>query len=54
MLTIDDVLDADEIILTNSSWGALPVIAVESSAIGDAKVGAFAKRLREAWVELVG
>jgi branched-subunit amino acid aminotransferase/4-amino-4-deoxychorismate lyase len=54
MLTIDDVLDADEIVLTNSSWGALPVIAVESSEIGDGKVGAFAKRLREAWVELVG
>ncbi len=54
MLTIDDVLDADEIVLTNSSWGALPVIAVESSPIGDGKVGAFAKRLREAWVELVG
>lgn len=54
MLTIDDVLDADEIILTNSSWGALPVIAVEGSAIGDGKVGAFAKRLREAWAELVG
>jgi branched-subunit amino acid aminotransferase/4-amino-4-deoxychorismate lyase len=54
MLTIDDVLDADEIILTNSSWGALPVIAVENSAIGDGKVGDFAKRLREAWVELIG
>lgn len=53
MLTIDDVLDADEIVLTNSSWGALPVVAVENSPIGDAKVGAFAKRLREAWVELV-
>lgn len=54
MLTIDDVLDADEIVLTNSSWGALPVVAVESSQIGDGKVGAFAKRLREAWVELIG
>lgn len=54
MLTIDDVLDADEIVLTNSSWGALPVIAVERSEIGDGKVGAFATRLREAWVELVG
>ncbi len=53
MLTIDDVLDADEIVLTNSSWGALPVVAVESSPIGDAKVGGFARRLREAWVELI-
>ena|GEM_PF-145940 len=34
MLTISDVLAADEIILLNSSWGALPVVQVESSTVG--------------------
>ena len=52
MLTIEDVLEADEVILTNSSWGALPVTRLEGRPIGTGSVGAFAKRLREAWVEL--
>jgi branched-subunit amino acid aminotransferase/4-amino-4-deoxychorismate lyase len=49
MLTIADVLDADEVLLTNSSWGVLPVVRVEKEAIGDAVVGEFARRLGEAW-----
>jgi len=52
MVTISDVLGADEVILTNSSWGALPVVRVEREAIGDAVVGPVAKRLRAAWMEL--
>src|SRR5204862_1157098 len=40
MLTIDDVLSADEVLLTNSSWGVLPVVKVEAEAIGDGVVGA--------------
>ncbi len=34
MLTIDDALDADELFLTNSSWGVLPVARVEAKPIG--------------------
>jgi branched-chain amino acid aminotransferase len=34
MITIDDVLAADELILTNSSWGVLPVVRVENEDIG--------------------
>lgn len=54
MLTIDDLLGADEVFLTNSSWGVLPVVRVEREAIGDGVVGEVTRRLRDAWVELEG
>lgn len=50
MLTIEDVLGADELFLTNSSWGVLPVVAVEASAIGGGEVGAVTRRLRASLV----
>lgn len=40
MLTINDVLEADEVFLTNSSWLVLPVVKVEQKTIGSGKVGA--------------
>lgn len=46
MLTIDDVLGADELLLTNSSWGVLPVVAVEASKIGAGTPGEVTQRLR--------
>lgn len=46
MLTIDDVLDADELFLTNSSWGVLPVVRVEAEEIGDGTPGAVTRELR--------
>jgi branched-subunit amino acid aminotransferase/4-amino-4-deoxychorismate lyase len=52
MLTIDDVLGADEVLLTNSSWGVLPVVRVEREAIGDGVVGEISKRLVRGWSEL--
>jgi branched-chain amino acid aminotransferase len=54
MLTIDDVLGADELFLTNSSWGVLPIVRVEREAIGDGVVGAVARRARAAWLEATG
>lgn len=53
MVTITDLLEADEVILTNSSWGVLPVVKVEREAIGDGVVGKVAKDLRRAWEERI-
>ena len=48
MITIDEVLGAEEVFLTNSSWGVLPVVAVERESIADGKPGPMTVRLREA------
>ena len=53
MLDIGDVLSADEVFLTNSSWGVLPVVGVEREKIGQGQVGEITRRLRQAWLELV-
>lgn len=47
MLTISDVLEADEIFLTNSSWQILPVISVEDKTIGSGRVGELTRKLRD-------
>ncbi len=48
-LTVRELLDADEVFLTNSSWGVLPVVAVEESAIADAVPGALTLRMRASY-----
>ncbi|MFZ4430997.1 MAG: aminotransferase class IV [Phycisphaerales bacterium] len=52
LISIRDVLDADEVFLTNSSWGVLPVVSVESHAVGEGKVGPIATRLVDAWSQI--
>lgn len=47
MMGIGDVLDADEVFLTNSSWGVLPVTAVEAEPVGSGEVGEVCRSLRE-------
>ncbi|MFT3683428.1 MAG: aminotransferase class IV [Phycisphaerales bacterium] len=49
MVTIDDVLGADELFLTNSSWGVLPVVQLEAKPIGGRTVGPATAGLVEAW-----
>ena len=50
MLAVQDLLEADEVLLTNSSWGVLPIVRVEASDIGAAKPGRIAQDLRDAWL----
>ncbi|MBI1370332.1 MAG: hypothetical protein GC162_16985 [Planctomycetes bacterium] len=47
MLTINDVLEADELMLTNSSWHVLPVVRVEKETIGSGDVGPITQQIRE-------
>jgi len=53
MLTIDDLLGADEVFLTNSSWHILPVTSVEKSAVGEGKVGQVTNQLRTALLSTI-
>ncbi len=52
-LTIDDLLDADEVFLTNAIMQVMPVVRVEMHDIGKGTVGPVAKRLGEAYREVV-
>lgn len=51
MMTIDDLLDSDEVFLTNSSWGVLPVVRIEAETIGGGVPGEVTKGLRAAIVD---
>lgn len=48
-LHIADVLEADEIFLTNVVMEVLPVVGVEKHTVGDGKVGPVTQKLREAF-----
>ena len=50
MVDINAVLEADEVLLTNSSWGVLPVVGVEREQIADGKPGPVATQLRAWWL----
>ncbi|MCE9590903.1 MAG: aminotransferase class IV [Planctomycetes bacterium] len=53
MLGVADLLDADEVFLTNSGWHVLPVTSVEKKTIGDGRVGETTTQLRTALLELI-
>lgn len=52
-LTISDVLDADEVFLTNSLMELVPVVNVERRGIGDGSPGDVTRRLYEAYGQRV-
>lgn len=52
-LHISDVLEADEIFLTNVVMEVMPVVAVERHAIGDGKVGPITVQLRERFLQTI-
>jgi branched-chain amino acid aminotransferase len=52
-LTIDDVLSADEIFLTNVIMQVMPITTVEKHTVGDGKVGPTVKKLQRSFAEFV-
>lgn len=54
MMTVDDLLDADELMLTNSSWGVLPVTRLEGATIASGTPGEVTRRLIGRWRETAG
>lgn len=50
--TIDDLLDADEVFLTNAIMEVMPVIRVERRPIADEKPGPIARQLARAYHQL--
>jgi branched-subunit amino acid aminotransferase/4-amino-4-deoxychorismate lyase len=53
MMSVEALLDADEVFLTNSSWLVLPVTQVEQKPIGSGKVGPVTHQLRTELMETV-
>jgi branched-chain amino acid aminotransferase len=52
-LTIDDLLGADEIFLTNVIMQVMPITKVEKHTVGDGLVGPVSKKLHKSFEELV-
>ncbi len=50
-LSIEDLLSADEIFLTNVVMEIVPVVGVEKHTVGNGKVGPVAAKMREAFVQ---
>ena len=52
-LTIDDLLGADEIFLTNVIMQVMPIMKVENHTVGDGRVGDVTKKLQTCFEQLV-
>ena len=48
-LFINDLLEAEEVFITNTIMQILPVAAIEAHVVGDGKVGTITKKLTEAF-----
>ena len=52
-LTINDLLAADEVFLTNVIMQVMPVVAVEKHTVGNGKPGPITKKLHKAFLQLL-
>jgi branched-subunit amino acid aminotransferase/4-amino-4-deoxychorismate lyase len=52
-LHITDLLEADEVFLTNVIMEVLPVHSVEQHTVGDGQVGPVTRRLKESFSQAV-
>jgi branched-chain amino acid aminotransferase len=52
-LTIDELLGADEIFLTNVIMQVMPITKIEKHTVGDSQVGPITKKLHKSFEELV-
>jgi len=50
VLDIRQVLEAEEVFLTNSGWGVLPVVRVEGHVVGGGQPGRVTAKLRSMWL----
>lgn len=53
VLSIDDLLEAEEVFLTNIVFQVLPVVRIERRDIGEGAVGSMSKRLLNAFTDYV-
>jgi branched-subunit amino acid aminotransferase/4-amino-4-deoxychorismate lyase len=51
MVSVSELIEADEVFLTNSSWDILPVTSVEAKQVGTGKVGPVTGELRRALLD---
>jgi branched-subunit amino acid aminotransferase/4-amino-4-deoxychorismate lyase len=52
-LTIDDLLGADEVFITNVIMQVMPVVGIEKHNVGESKPGAITKKIQEDYDEFV-
>jgi len=52
-LFINDLLEAEEVFLTNVIMGVMPVVGIEAHTVGDGKVGPVVKRLMACYENFV-
>lgn len=53
-VTLDEALGADEVLLSGSSKGIVPVVRIDDAVIGEGRPGPWAARLSQALAELIG
>lgn len=50
---LEDVMNAEEVFLTNSEDGIIPVLSIDGKPIGNGEVGAVTKRIQEHYAHLM-